>query len=156
MFYAIPLELTRRILALAAPAPARSPSFDTELAHRQQFLGALQRVCKRFQQPAHEILWDTLWYSPDSTRQLDFLLKTTGDEGSLVRHFNFERRQGSIVEDKGSRKRVPITKAVRKMPGLIGISIRQNVEGGALDLGVLNKLESASLSRSSSSSRCSS
>ncbi|GAA5847680.1 hypothetical protein JCM9279_004980 [Rhodotorula babjevae] len=141
MLATLPVELVRRTLALAAPTPARSPSFDTELAHRQRFLCALQRVCKVFQGAARELVWGTVRYNPKAPCQFEHLLKTTGDEGSLVRHFEFERFQNTVVEDKGVRKRVPITKAVRKTPGLVSISIHQNVEGGALDLGVLSELE---------------
>ncbi|BGP47431.1 hypothetical protein JCM10450v2_003283 [Rhodotorula kratochvilovae] len=88
----LPVELTRHILSLAHPSPACTPpSFAAALLARQRSLVACQLVCKSLKDVARELLWERVWYRPEASSQVDHLGTTEGDEGWLVRFFDYER-----------------------------------------------------------------
>ncbi|BGP47432.1 hypothetical protein JCM10450v2_003284 [Rhodotorula kratochvilovae] len=95
---------------------------------------ACQLVCKSLKDVAHKLLWERVWYRPEVSSQVDHLVTADGGEGGLVRTFEFER-----VKD--TPECVDLIDTIRKMPGLVELSIRQNIDGGELDLGVLARLQ---------------
>ncbi|BGP47433.1 hypothetical protein JCM10450v2_003285 [Rhodotorula kratochvilovae] len=125
----LPVELSRHILSLAHPPPARGPAFADALLARQRSLIACQRVCKSLKEVARELLWERVWYRSEASSQVDHLVTTEGDEGWLVRNFEYERA-ADMPEC------VDPTDAIRKMPDLVELAIRLNV-AVELDMGVL-------------------
>ncbi|BGP39366.1 hypothetical protein JCM10449v2_003304 [Rhodotorula kratochvilovae] len=137
----LPVELARHILSLAHPPPAGAPpSYAAALLARQRSLVACQLVCKSLKDVARELLWEHVWYRPYASSQVDHLVTTEGDEGGLVRVFEYEHFQrfelgGDTLEC------VDPMDVIRKTPSLVELTINQDVAGGELDVGLLASLE---------------
>ncbi|BGP39331.1 hypothetical protein JCM10449v2_003269 [Rhodotorula kratochvilovae] len=128
----LPVELSRHILSLAHPPPARGPSFAAALLARQRSLIACQLVCKSLKEVARDLLWERVWYRPEASSQVDHLVTTESDKGWLVRIFEYERFElgGDTPEC------VDPMDVVRQMPDLVELTVRGKVDV-ELDLGVL-------------------
>ncbi|GAA5912188.1 hypothetical protein JCM8208_000927 [Rhodotorula glutinis] len=141
----LPVELIRRILDLAHPAPsARAASFVEAVHRRQHFLGTAQAVSTTLKDIARELLWSTVHYCEGATEQLEHLVSTggKGDEGQLVRTLDYQRPEQLLwslpVAVAGS---VALSDALSQMSNLVRLELNQNGHDNKLDLGVVARLD---------------